>query len=69
MTISLALAAAMAVTLHVTVEGVDVSVEHDKAFDFKPVRTWGWNPEGPGEVMMARTQDDDPDAMKRRSSR
>jgi len=58
--------AAIAVTLQVTVEGVDVRVEHDKAFDFKAVRTWAWNPEGPGDVKMARTQDDDPEAMKRK---
>ena len=58
--------AAIAVILQVTVEGVDVRVEHDKAFDFKAVRTWAWNPEGPGDVKMARTQDDDPEAMKRK---
>ena len=63
----LALAAAIAVTLDVAVEGVDVRVEHDKAFDFKAVRTWAWNPEGPGDVKMARTQDDDPEAMKRKA--
>lgn len=43
---------------------VDVHVEFDKTFDFTAVRTWGWNPAGPGEVKMARTRDDDPDAMK-----
>ena len=56
---------AMALTLHVTVEGVDVRVEHDKAFDFRPMKTWAWNPK-PGDVMMARSQDDDPAAMKQR---
>ena len=63
----LALAAAIAVTFDVPVEGVDVRVEHDKAFDFKAVRTWAWNPEGPGDVKMARTQEDDPEAMKRKA--
>ena len=57
-------ATAMALALHVTLEGVDVRVEHDKMFDFKPVRTWGWKPGGAGEVRMIRTQEDDPDAMK-----
>ncbi len=63
----LAIATAMALAVHVGLEGVDVNVEHDKAFDFKSVRTWAWNPKRPGDVMMARTQDDDPEAMKRRA--
>ena len=46
---------------------VDVKVEFDKAFDFKSVRTWGWDPAGPGQVKMGRTLEDDPDAMKRRA--
>jgi hypothetical protein len=44
---------------------VDVKVESDKAFDFKAARTWDWNPKGAGDVKMARTQQDDPDAMKK----
>ena len=58
------MATALALVFHVGLEGVDVRVEHDKAFDFKPVRTWAWNPETPGDVRMARTSTDDPDAMK-----
>jgi len=45
--------------------GVDVRTELDKTFDFKTVRTWGWNPEGIGEIKMARTQNDDPEAMRK----
>jgi hypothetical protein len=56
----------IALTLHVTLEGVDVRVEHDKAFDFRPMKTWAWNPKGAGDVIMARTKDDDPAAMKQR---
>ena len=59
-----AMATALALVFHVGLEGVDVRVEHDKTFDFKPVRTWAWNPETPGDVRMARTSTDDPDAMK-----
>ena len=40
-------------------------MEFDKTFDFKPVRTWAWNPKGAGEVIMARTADDNPETMKR----
>ena len=64
--VALAIVTALALVLHVDLEGVDVRVEHDKAFNFKPVRTWAWNPEGPGNVRMARTPEDDPDAMKRK---
>ena len=46
------------------IAGVDVKVDLDKAFDFKSARTWAWNPEGPGDVKMARTQEDDPEAMR-----
>jgi hypothetical protein len=46
---------------------VDVRVAFDKTFDFKSVRTWGWHAEKKGEVMMARTQKDDPDAVRKRA--
>jgi hypothetical protein len=61
--IALTLATLVAFSVHVVLEAVDVQVDFDKTFDFKPVRTWGWNPAGMGEVKMARTQDDDPAAM------
>jgi hypothetical protein len=51
----------------VTTAWVDVRVEYDKKFDFKPMRTWGWKPDGAGQVMMARTADDNPDAMRKRA--
>jgi len=55
----------LAISLHVTLEGVDVNIEHDKAFDFKSVRTWAWHPEEAGYVRMARSQEDNPEAMKK----
>ena len=51
----------------VVLAGVDVRAEFDKKYDFKSVRTWAWNPEGPGQVRMARTPDDDPEAMRKRA--
>ena len=62
----LTMATAMALAIQVGIEGVDVNVEHDKTFDFRAVKTWAWNPEGAGDVKMARTQDDDPAPVKRR---
>ena len=43
---------------------VDVKIDFDKTFDFTAVRTWRFDPAGNGEVKMARTQKDDPDAAK-----
>jgi len=60
----LAIAATLAVGLYVVVEAVDVRVGHSKTFDFKSVRSWAWNPKGSGDVVMARTQQDDAKAMK-----
>jgi hypothetical protein len=51
----------------VTSARVDVRVEFDKTFDFKSVKTWAWNPDGPGVVKMARTQNDDPEAVRKRA--
>jgi hypothetical protein len=46
---------------------VKVTVHFDKKYDFKPVKTWAWNPEGPGEVKMARTATDDPEVARKRA--
>jgi hypothetical protein len=46
---------------------MDVNAEFHKSFDFRTVRTWAWNPLGPGAVKMARTGEDDPEAMRARA--
>ena len=65
--VALAVVAGVGLTVQVSLSGMTVRVGFDKAFDFTPVRTWAWNPQGPGEVKMARTPDDDPEAMKRQA--
>ena len=45
---------------------VNVRVDFDPKFDFKPVRTWAWNPKGPGQLKMARSQNDNEEAMQKR---
>ena len=57
--------AIVAFAVQATLARVDVKIDFDKTFDFKTVKTWGWSPSGPGEVKMARTQTDDPEAMKK----
>ena len=44
---------------------VDVKFDYDKTFDFRPVKTWAWVPGQPGDVKMARTQEDDPEAARK----
>ena len=44
---------------------LDVKIDVDKKFDFTSPKTWGWNADGPGKVLMARTPEDDPDAVKK----
>ena len=59
--------AVLALTVQTVMARVDVRIDFDKTFKFAAVRTWGWNPKGTGDVKMARTKDDDPDAMKKRA--
>ena len=66
LTVVLALGAS-ALSLHPVAARVDVKVEFDKTFDFKAVRTWGWQSPNPGDVKMARTREDDPEAMRKRA--
>jgi hypothetical protein len=63
----LAASAAAIVLASYTAFAIDVKADYDKTFDFKKVRTWGWSPQGRGDVKMARTQDDDSEAMKKRA--
>ena len=44
---------------------VKVRSDFNKAFAFAQAKTWAWNPKGPGDIMMARTPDDDPASVKR----
>jgi len=58
---------AVAMSTHALSARIDVKVEFDKKFDFKAARTWAWDPEKRGDVKMARTKYDDPDAMRGRA--
>jgi len=46
---------------------VKAKAHFDKAFDFTQVRTWQWNPQGAGQVIAARTQNDDRDLVRQRA--
>jgi hypothetical protein len=64
--VRLAVVAASVMLATPGVARIKVQVEFDKAYDFRQVRTWAWRAEGPGEVKMAVTKDDDPEAVKAR---
>lgn len=38
----------------------------DPQFDFKGVKTWGWDAAGSGDVKMARSSQDDPESIRKR---
>jgi hypothetical protein len=44
---------------------VNLRADYDKQFDFRAVKTWGWDIEEKGDVKMARSAEDDPAAIKR----
>jgi hypothetical protein len=44
----------------------DRRTQADPQFDFTPVRTWGWDASGAGDVKMARASGDDPAPIKKR---
>jgi hypothetical protein len=52
----------------VVVEGAKIKTraEADKAFDFRAVKTWAWQADGGGDVIIARSADDDPAVVKKR---
>jgi hypothetical protein len=62
---------AIAVTVGVTVQPGDAAVkarvDFDKMFDFTKVRTWSWSPTGAGQVIVARSKDDNPELVKQRA--
>jgi hypothetical protein len=65
-TLALAVAAAF-ILADAALARVKVQIDFDKAFDFKPVKTWRWNPAGAGDVKVGRNKDDDPAAFKKRA--
>ena len=64
---ALAILAGIVLCLTVAAEAAKIKVraEPDPAFDFATVKTWAWDANA-GDVMMARTQSDDPAALKAR---
>jgi len=62
-----AIAVGIAIVVQTVAAAVKIRAEFDKTFDFQQAHTWGWNPKSPGDVIVARTPDDDPVAIKQRA--
>jgi hypothetical protein len=45
---------------------VNVRGERDQTFDFRHARSWAWDPTEEGNLLMARSADDDPAVVQRR---
>ena len=65
--VALMVAAIALATSDVRARDVKIKIDHSKTFDFSAPRTWSWYPERPGDVLMARTADDDADVVKKRA--
>ena len=59
----LCLAALVAVTLSARIK---VQSDFDPNADFSTLKTWTWPPDGPGQMKMALTKDDDPEVPRKR---
>jgi len=59
----LCLAALVAVTLSARIK---VQSDFDPNADFTVLKTWAWPPDGPGQMKMALTKDDDPEVPRKR---
>src|SRR5262249_42745163 len=55
----------LAVSVTVGAAKVNLRADQDKQFDFRAVKTWGWDVEEKGDVKMARSAEDDPAAINR----
>lgn len=63
---ALVVTAVLALAVAVVHAGVKVRAEFDKEFDFSKVRTFGWHPDGAGEVKLLMREGGDPEEIRTR---
>jgi hypothetical protein len=63
----LVIAIGLGVAVHPGIAAVKSRVDYDKTFDFTKVKTWSWKGANPGQVVVGRTQDDNPETVKQRA--
>jgi hypothetical protein len=59
-------AAVLPLAVAVVQAGMKVKVEFDKEYDFSKVRTFGWHPDGAGEVKLLMREGGDPEQIRAR---
>jgi hypothetical protein len=64
---ALVITTGLLVAVHPGDAAVKARVDFDKTFDFKQARTWSWDANGAGQVIVARTQQDDPKEIQSRA--
>jgi len=63
---TLVVVAVLALAVAVVQAGVKVRAEFDKEYDFSKVRTFGWHPDGAGEVKLLMREGGDPEQIRAR---
>jgi hypothetical protein len=63
---ALVVAAALVLAVAVVQAGVKVRAEFDKEYDFSKARTFGWHPDGAGEVKLLMREGGDPEQIRAR---
>jgi hypothetical protein len=58
--------AVLALGVAVVRAGTKVKVEYDKTYDFSKARTFGWHPDGAGEVKLLMREGGDPEQIRAR---
>jgi Domain of unknown function (DUF4136) len=54
----------LALSVTAVMAGPKIQVQRDKEFDFATLKTWTWNPSGPGEVKVVVTADSKSEPVK-----
>jgi len=63
---ALVVVAGLAAAAAVVHAGIKVKVEFDKEYDFTKAKTFGWHPDGAGEVKILEKEGGDPEAIRKR---
>jgi hypothetical protein len=63
---ALVVVAVLALAVAVVQAGVKVRAEFDKEYDFSKARTFGWHPDGAGEVKLLMREGGDPEQIRTR---
>jgi hypothetical protein len=64
---AIVMAIGVAMTVQSGIAAVKARSDSNKSFDFGQARTWAWNPEAAGQVILARTPSDDPAIVRQRA--